>query len=162
MNCSPPGSSVHCVLQARILEWVAMPSSRGSSSPRVWPISLMPPALAGGFFITRAAQGARSSPDWYAIHSKLDKLGILKSFQTFFFISLSLSLFFTLFSRSIVSTPLACFENWLALCLGCSTHPWLNSGRFCGRCFILQKGTYIRETVASVHPLYYKASLVCC
>ena len=51
-------------------------------------------ALAGGFFITRAAQGARSSPDWYAIHSKLDKLGILKSFQTFFFISLSLTLFF--------------------------------------------------------------------
>ena len=31
---SPPGSSVHGILQARILEWVAMPSSRGSSSPR--------------------------------------------------------------------------------------------------------------------------------
>ena len=30
---SPPGSSVHRVLQARILEWVAMPSSRGSSQP---------------------------------------------------------------------------------------------------------------------------------
>ena len=29
MNCSPPGSSVHGILQARILEWVAMPSSRG-------------------------------------------------------------------------------------------------------------------------------------
>ena len=28
MNCSPPGSSVHGILQARILEWVAMPSSR--------------------------------------------------------------------------------------------------------------------------------------
>ena len=34
MDCSPPGSSVHEVLQARILEWVAMPSSRGSSQPR--------------------------------------------------------------------------------------------------------------------------------
>ena len=34
MNCSPPGSSVHGLLQARILEWVAMPSSRGSSQPR--------------------------------------------------------------------------------------------------------------------------------
>ena len=32
--CSPPGSSVHGILQARILEWVAMPSSRGSSQPR--------------------------------------------------------------------------------------------------------------------------------
>ena len=31
MDCSPPGSSVHGILQARILEWVATPSSRGSS-----------------------------------------------------------------------------------------------------------------------------------
>ena len=31
MNCSPPGSSVHGILQARILEWVAIPVSRGSS-----------------------------------------------------------------------------------------------------------------------------------
>ena len=31
MDCSPPGSSVRGILQARILEWVAMPSSRGSS-----------------------------------------------------------------------------------------------------------------------------------
>ena len=34
MDCSPPGSSVHGILQARILEWVAIPSSRGSSRPR--------------------------------------------------------------------------------------------------------------------------------
>ena len=34
MDCSPPGSSVHGTLQARILEWVAMPSSRASSRPR--------------------------------------------------------------------------------------------------------------------------------
>ena len=34
MDCSPPGSSVHGILQAGILEWVAMPSSRGSSQPR--------------------------------------------------------------------------------------------------------------------------------
>ena len=34
LDCSPPGSSVCGVLQARILEWVAMPSSRGSSWPR--------------------------------------------------------------------------------------------------------------------------------
>ena len=34
MDYSPPGSSVHGILQARILEWVAMPSSRGSSQPR--------------------------------------------------------------------------------------------------------------------------------
>ena len=34
MDCSPPGSSVHGILQARVLEWVAMPSSRGSSQPK--------------------------------------------------------------------------------------------------------------------------------
>ena len=34
MECSPPGSSVHGILQARILEWVAVPFSRGSSQPR--------------------------------------------------------------------------------------------------------------------------------
>ena len=34
MDCSPPGSSVHGLLQARILEWVVMPSSRGPSRPK--------------------------------------------------------------------------------------------------------------------------------
>ena len=34
MYCSPPGSSVHGISQPRILEWVAMSSSRGSSGPR--------------------------------------------------------------------------------------------------------------------------------
>ena len=36
MDCSPPGSSVHGILQARVLEWVAIPFSRGSSRPRDW------------------------------------------------------------------------------------------------------------------------------
>ena len=34
MDCSPPGSSVHGILQARILEWIAISSSSGSSRPR--------------------------------------------------------------------------------------------------------------------------------
>ena len=34
MDCSPPGSCVHWILQARILDWVAMLFSRGSSQPR--------------------------------------------------------------------------------------------------------------------------------
>ena len=34
MDCNPPGSTVHRILQTRLLEWVAMPSSRGSSWPR--------------------------------------------------------------------------------------------------------------------------------
>ena len=33
MDCSPPGSSAHGILQARLLEWVAISFSRGSSQP---------------------------------------------------------------------------------------------------------------------------------
>ena len=36
MDCSPPDSSVRRILQVRILQWVAIPFSRGSSRPRVW------------------------------------------------------------------------------------------------------------------------------
>ena len=47
MGCSPPGSSVHGIFQARMLEWVAISFSRGSSRLRDWiPIS----CLACGFF----------------------------------------------------------------------------------------------------------------
>ena len=47
MDCSLPGASVHGILQARILEWVAISSSRGSSPPRdQTPIS----CIEGGFF----------------------------------------------------------------------------------------------------------------
>ena len=34
IDCSPPGSSVHEILEVRILEWVAISSTRGSSQPR--------------------------------------------------------------------------------------------------------------------------------
>ena len=46
----PPGSSVLEISQARILEWVAMPYSRGSSQPRDQ--TLVFPVLAGRFFTT--------------------------------------------------------------------------------------------------------------
>ena len=42
VDCSPSGSSVHGILQARILQWVAIPFSRGSSRPRdrTWILAL--------------------------------------------------------------------------------------------------------------------------
>ena len=49
MDYGLSGSFVHGILQATILEWVAMPSSRESSLPRDEPVSLMSPALAWGF-----------------------------------------------------------------------------------------------------------------
>ena len=60
MDCSPPGSSVHGILQARILEWVAMPSSRGSSQPRGW---TQVSHVAGRFFTTWATREAPGSYD---------------------------------------------------------------------------------------------------
>ena len=52
MDCSPPGSSIHGIYQASILEWVAICSSQGSSQPGIEPMSLASPALAGRFFAT--------------------------------------------------------------------------------------------------------------
>ena len=54
MDCSLIGSSVHEILHLRILDWVAMASCRGSSYPRIEPMSLMSVALAGGLFTTSA------------------------------------------------------------------------------------------------------------
>ena len=54
MDYSPPGSSVHGILQARILEWVAMPSSRDLPDPGMELSSLSSTALAGRFFTTNA------------------------------------------------------------------------------------------------------------
>ena len=50
MDSSQAGSSVHGILPARILEWVAMASSRDLPDLGIKLVSLMSPALAGGFF----------------------------------------------------------------------------------------------------------------
>ena len=47
LDCSPPGSSVHGILYGRILEWVAILSSSGSSLPRDWTLVS---CIAGGFY----------------------------------------------------------------------------------------------------------------
>ena len=53
MDDSPSGSSVHGILQARILEWVALPFSKGSSQPRDW---TQVSCIAGGFFTVWATR----------------------------------------------------------------------------------------------------------
>ena len=50
MDCSLPVSSIHGIFPARILEWVAISSSSGSSQPRIKPPSSESPARASGFF----------------------------------------------------------------------------------------------------------------
>ena len=49
LDCSPPGSSIHGISQARILEWMSFPSPGDPPHPGIKPTS---PALAGGFFTT--------------------------------------------------------------------------------------------------------------
>ena len=52
LDHSPPGSSIHGILQARIVEWVACPPPGDLPDPGIKPASLMSPALAGGLFTT--------------------------------------------------------------------------------------------------------------
>ena len=61
MDCSPTGSSVHRIFQARILEWVTISFSRGSSPPRDQPWVSYISCIAGGFFTTRATWEAQQT-----------------------------------------------------------------------------------------------------
>ena len=54
-DCSPPGFSAHGILQARILEWIAIPFSRGTSQPRDWALVS---CLTGKFFTIWATKKA--------------------------------------------------------------------------------------------------------
>ena len=56
MDCSLPGSSVHGILQARIVEWVAISFSRGSSQESDPGIKLGSPALKADFFTDWATE----------------------------------------------------------------------------------------------------------
>ena len=58
MDCSLPGSSVHGIFQARILEWVAISYSRGSSRPGVWTHISWVSCIAGIFFMVWATKEA--------------------------------------------------------------------------------------------------------
>ena len=55
MDCSLPGSSAHWILQARILQWVAIPFSSGSSQPKD---RTQVSHIAGGFFVVWATREA--------------------------------------------------------------------------------------------------------
>ena len=58
-GCSPPGSSVHGILQARTLEWTAIPFTRGSSRPRN---QTQVSCIASRFFTACATAGDQCSP----------------------------------------------------------------------------------------------------
>ena len=92
MDYSPPGFSVHGTFQARIVEWVTISSSRGSSWPRVEPESLTSSALAGGFFTTEPPEKATQvnitpliSTHWVCLFNFfMDPKCLIKKSLTFF------------------------------------------------------------------------------
>ena len=79
MDCSQPGSSVHGILRARVLEWVGISSSRGSSQPRDWShVSCV------GWWILyhwaiREAQGQVRGLQWWMMGRRQDFGGSVRS-----------------------------------------------------------------------------------
>ena len=66
-DCSLPGSSVHGILQARILQWVAISFSGELPDPGMEPSSLLSPTLAGGFFSPEPPGSPARRPSFYFI-----------------------------------------------------------------------------------------------
>ena len=64
MDYSPPGSSVRGILQARILEWAALPPPGDPPDPGMEPASPASPALAGRLFTPSAAWDPAHFPAW--------------------------------------------------------------------------------------------------
>ena len=67
MDCSPPGSSVHGILQARIVEWIAISFSRGSSQPKD---RTHIPCIAGEFFTIWAPGSFLLERCWVPVDTK--------------------------------------------------------------------------------------------
>ena len=93
MDHSPPGSSVHEILQARTLAWVAIPFSRGSSQPRD---RTQVSHTTGGFLTSWDTREAHSLPYQEANKKQASKK------QAHFLIFLSTSYFIPLSLRSLV------------------------------------------------------------
>ena len=70
MDCSLPGSSLHGILQAIILEWVAISFSRGSSWPRDWTRVSCIPGRRFNLWATREAQNIINKLVNYRVHGK--------------------------------------------------------------------------------------------
>ena len=86
MDCSPPASSVHGILQERILEWVTMPSSRGSSPPRDWtPVSYLLLHWQAGSLPLAPAEKPKSTILQFKKCFVIAKTGFFFFFLSFFF-----------------------------------------------------------------------------
>ena len=115
-DCSLPGSSVHGILQARILQWVAMPSSRGSSQPRDWtPVS----CIASEFFYQQSPQGnPERVVDWQnQFSTKLIQTSLLTPRILLCDFTTKMFYFILYLARLILSTLLIEYEHlWHRKC----------------------------------------------
>ena len=112
VDCTPPGSSVHGILQARKVEWVPMPSSRGSSQPR------------GRTLVSCLWH-------WQVDSLSLCHLGgpILLTYESVFLLSdLKKIFFFNLYKVVLVSAIQSCvgFCHWLQQCKSSFVSQMLN------------------------------------
>ena len=73
MDCSLPGSSVHGISQGRILEWVAISSSRGSSQPWDWTHTCLASVLFKGRRRDRCCSSLASSTSCMVTHLRMDE-----------------------------------------------------------------------------------------
>ena len=67
MDCSPPGSSVHGILQIKVLDWVAMPCSRVFSQPRDWTWVSYVSFIGRQVIYHQHHLGASVIPEWSAL-----------------------------------------------------------------------------------------------
>ena len=76
MDCSPPGSSVHGILQARILEWLPFPSPGDLPDPGIVPVS---PALEADAFTSEPSGKPKDPPPRVMeIKTKVNKWDLIK------------------------------------------------------------------------------------
>ena len=90
IDCSPPGSSVHGIVQAKILEWSAISFSKGSSPPRDYTHISCISCIGRGFFTT-APPGKQSVHTLLLVHAynTLQVLCCIADLNTFHFLSAS-------------------------------------------------------------------------
>ena len=107
MSCSPPGSSVHEIFQPRILEWVAISYSRGSSWHRDWTPISAPLVLAGRFLTTEPPGKLTLTPlQWINFPCSLVRPNLsLLPFHAYLQSSLLPAAFFSSSSSSFPSLP---------------------------------------------------------
>ena len=106
VDCSPPGSSVHVILQTRILEWIAIPFSRGSSLPSN---QILVSCIEGKFFTVWAT--GKSCRD-YVLFIFLPFSFILKNYQyrCIFALMRGIILYFLTFLCTLYHNSLSLFS----------------------------------------------------